>query len=264
MMPSENHGQVDRRAQVRRREFDATIAIMRRVIPKDQIGRLRILEFGCGSCESARYLCQLGHLVATDVQKNSPLYLPPTAEFRIADIHHTEFSNGQFDVLFSSQVLEHLVDLGQAFREMKRIGTRDAYYVFSIPTAIWLVLSIPAQMFNKIENMLGMIRRAWTQSKETTPHDPNGHSVRPVGRRWLSRFYLGGHGCYPGFFECFKAFRVKNWKRVLALNGLEVIAEAPLLTYADSDVPFFPPNRLLAQLGFASSYLFVCRKMRAE
>lgn len=248
------------RAKVRCREFELIICAIKKVIDGRQVGTLKILEFGCGSCESAEYLSELGDLVVTDVKKSASLCLPPTVEFRIADIYHTDFREGQFDVVLSSQVLEHLEDMEQAFHEMKRISTRDAYYVFSVPTATWLVLSTPAKIFKKLENLFARMCGVQMRPKEVLSHNGNNHFTRRVRQKWLDRFRLGGHGCYPRFCECFKAFRVRNWQMVLELNGFEVITQIPLLTYADSDVPIIPPNRLLARLGLASSYLFICRK----
>jgi SAM-dependent methyltransferase len=256
-MSAEKQKQVDYRTRVRWREFDLIISAIKEIIPDEKIGKLRILDFGCGSCEGAQNLCQLGHLIASDISKSPLLNLPVDAEFRIADIHQTGFEDSQFDILFSSQVLEHLRDLGQAFREMKRIARNDAYYVFSIPTAAWLVLSVPAKILKKLKNIRTRIRGHSKRSNETTARKDNDRAEH-VKKRWLSRFSLGGHGCYPRFCECFRAFRVGHWKRVLLQNGFQVLAEIPLLTYADSDVPLLPPSRFLAQLGLASSYLFIC------
>ena len=58
-------------------------------------------------------------------------------------ITKTPFDSGQFDVIFSNHVIEQVHDLKSAFRETQRIGTSSCIYAFSVPTNIWLLLSIP-------------------------------------------------------------------------------------------------------------------------
>lgn len=239
---------------------------IKNVIPIERIGKLRVLEFGCGSCEGAQHLCQFGNLVVTDIYRHPLLNLPPGLDFRIVDIHETDFKDNEFDILVSSQVLEHLENLEKAFREMRRIAKENAYYVFAIPTTFWLVLSIPGQIFKRVENIATRIKARNPKSKEAMDNRPGRVSTEEPDNAkngWLSKFAIHGHACYPGFFECFKAFRIRNWRNVLSLNGLEVVKEAPLLNYTGY-VPFIPPNRFLAKLGFASSYLFICKEADSD
>jgi len=263
-MSIRKHDPFDYRAMVRRWEYDLIISKLKGILPAGRIGELKILDFGCGLCEGACRLSQLGHLVASDVCSRSISHLPDGVEFRIADIHHTDFVPDEFDLLFSSQVLEHLQDLKQAFREMKRIAKEDGYYVFSVPTATWLVLSIPAKILKKLKNVFMRIVSMYTRNAKVTSRNTNGDSVEEAHYTWLRKLCLNGHGCYPQFITCFRAFEVKTWRKVLLSNGFEIITEMPLLTYADSDIPIIPPNRLLARLGLASSYLFVCKSVSRQ
>jgi SAM-dependent methyltransferase len=249
----------------RRWEFDLITSAIKDVIPIEQIGKLRVLEFGSGPSGGAQYLCQIGDIVVTDIYEHPLLNLPPGVEFRIADIQKTDFSNGEFDILVSNQVLEHLKDLRKAFREMKRIGKENAYYAFGVPTATWLILTIPGQIFKKFENismrikaMFGKPNEAWPS--ESDESEASADEETQSKNSWLSKFMIYGHGCYPCFFQCLKFFRIRNWEKIIVDNGLEIVKRIPLLTYGSSHFSIIPMNRFLAKCGLSSSYLFICKK----
>ena len=109
----------DLRRKIRRREFDLIAAAIKDLVPNELIGHLKLLEFGSGPASGAEYLCQLGKLVASDIYEPPFLNLPAGVEFKIVDIHRTNFDDGEFDILISNQVLEYL-DLQKAFKEMKK------------------------------------------------------------------------------------------------------------------------------------------------
>jgi SAM-dependent methyltransferase len=253
-----NSKRTDFKARRRKWEFFLISAAMERVIPKEKIGRLRVLEFGSGPSGGAEFLVDLGYLVVTDVYKHPLLRLPLNVKFKIADIHKTDFKEGEFDVLVSNQVIEHLEKLDEAFVEMKRIAKPDAYFVFGVPTAVWLLLTIPGQIFRKFENIYSRI--SGKSPKETSSDTAQNAIYENKQKQRWSRFVLKGHGCYHGFFECLKMFMVNNWRRILILNGFKIISSEPLLCYGSSHLPIVPTNRILAKMGLSSSYLFICRK----
>ena len=223
---------------------------------------MRVIEYGCGLGVGDQSLGQLGDLVVTDIYKDPLLNLPPGVEFRIADIHQTDFKDDEFDVLVSNQVLEYL-DVKKAFQEMKRIGKENAYYVFSVPTATWLILSISGQIFKKFENMYTKIKRRFRKVSERALNEPNRFSVvktKHRSNRWLSKFAIRGHGYQPDFFKCLKSWRVGNWEKMLLSNGFVIVRRTPLLTYSSSNLPIIPTNRFLAKLVLSASYLFICKK----
>ena len=102
----------------RRWEYNLITSAIVSVVPSDLIGKLQVMEYGCGPGVGVQSLSQLGDLLLTDIYRDPSLDLPDGVEFRIADIHETDFKDGEFDVLVSNQVLEYL-DLKKAFQEMK-------------------------------------------------------------------------------------------------------------------------------------------------
>jgi SAM-dependent methyltransferase len=246
---------VCRRERIRRREFDLITCTIRDILSEEKIGKLRILEFGCGVASGVQNLSKLGTLIVTDIYRDPSLELPIGVQFKIEDIHRTDFIDNEFDVIISNSVLQYL-DFERAFKELKRIGKQNALYVFSVPTTIWLVLAIPAKIFKKCENIFLRLK---TQNK-TSVYNSSSINITKKNKKknWISKFTLGGHGRYKHFYEALVALRVKNWRRLLLSYGFNIVKEAPLLTYSDSELPIIPPSRTIAKLGISSSYLFVC------
>jgi len=252
----------DRVLRIRRREFDLITSALRSVTPIEQSKRLKILEFGSGAGAGAQYLCQLGDVVATDIYRHRLLELPAGVDFRIADIHNTDFKDNEFDILVSNQVLEYL-DLPRAFREMKRIGNEDALYAFSVPTSTWLILSVFGGVLKKFENLFCRIEHKLRKSDEERLNEPSeasaGERIQSKSN-WLSKFAICGHGYQPGFFKCLKSWRVGSWRKMLESNGFVIVSKMPLLFYGSSNFPIIPANRFLTKLGLSSSFLFICRE----
>ncbi|MBI5197022.1 MAG: class I SAM-dependent methyltransferase [Nitrospirae bacterium] len=268
------------KANRRQWEFLLISQAIENTIPKENHGKMNILEFGCGPSGGAHFLSKLGSLTASDVYRHHLLSLPANVEFIISDIHKTEFLNNYFDILVSNQVLEHIERLDIAFTEMQRITKPDGYFFFSIPTATWLILTIPGQLFKKLENILE--KHGYHKRKKDEAYDENhqkssnentdeidssssaiehdaSESIHKQKKSIWRKLSLEGHGCYPGFIECFRFFRIKNWRKTLLSNGFAIIDEMPLITYGSSHFPLIPTNRIMAKWGLSSSYLFVCK-----
>lgn len=61
--------------------------------------------------------------------------------FRVGNAHDLEFEDESFDAVFALEVLEHIHDPGQVFKEIRRVLKRGGYAVFLVPTdVIWFKL----------------------------------------------------------------------------------------------------------------------------
>ena len=219
--------------------------------------RPRIIEFGCSPATGAQQMSKIGDLVVSDIYQDHRLQLPPGVRFVLCDIQNAPFKDGEFDLIVSNQVIEHIADLDAAFSEIRRMACRDALFAFSVSTAAWLIVSIPGQIWRKAENLharLAFKRKKVDGNPEGADGPPSGCSASP---RWWQKWALHGHGCYPGFGECLVAFRVKRWREGLRARGFTAVKECPLLSYGSSHMSLIPTDRVLARLGRASSYLFL-------
>jgi SAM-dependent methyltransferase len=241
------------RGRKRAHEMGLIVAAIAKAL--DGRARPMILEFGSGDGFQIPYLAQLGDVVASDIYASDGILRMRDLTFVECSITRTPFSEGRFDIIFSNHVIEHVADLPQAFRELKRIGSSSCLYAFSVPTNVWLLLSIPAQYYTKAKRLLG---RPVTVSGDGNEPDGVPVTAEQPGRGLLRRLLPGGHGLVTDFRECYERFRIEAWQRLFTSHGFEVVETKPLLLYGPSEWPVIPTMRNRGRL--CSSVLFLLRK----
>ena len=121
--------------------------------------KCRILEIGGGTGYQAKMLSQHGHEVhsidieASTYRENKVF---PVQDF---DGHHIPFDNDYFDVIFSSNVLEHIPHLIEFSSEMKRVLKASGSAIHLVPSGncrIWTILT----------HYLFVLKRVWLFFKE--------------------------------------------------------------------------------------------------
>ena len=102
----------------------------------------RVLEIGGGTGYQAKRLAECGFNVAsidvgTTHYKRRRVF--PVIEY---DGKVLPFRDAVFDVVFSSSVLEHVADLGQLYRESRRVLKQDGHCLHVMPSAVWISIAI--------------------------------------------------------------------------------------------------------------------------
>lgn len=138
-----------------------------------------VLEIGGGTGIQAKQLADRGYKVTTiDVAvsnyKKDRVY--PVIDY---DGKVFPFEDGTFDVVFSSNVLEHIVDLAQVHRESRRVLKPDGYCVHVMPTAAW-------RFWTGVANYVELLQRWGSLFPDLLPRRVSlGELKRPV--HWLWR-----------------------------------------------------------------------------
>jgi SAM-dependent methyltransferase len=228
-------------------------------------GPKEILEFGSGNGFQIPFLARLGRVTATDIYESADIAGMPNVEFVRCSISSTPFADARFDLLFSNHVIEHIDDLPKAFREMQRIGKADCLYAFSVPTNVWLLLSIPASYYDKVRRRFGYFRNDSNDAGEGGDRGEGKTAARQPRRRGMRRLLHSqmpaGHGLMGGFGSCYRHFRIESWQRLFTSNGFKIVETKPLLLYGPSQFPVVPTTRSVVSL--CSSVLFLLRKRPA-
>lgn len=244
---------LEERHRARKRKAEMEIALQHLTPYVKTITGNRLLEFGSGYGYQIPYLRKLGNLVASDIYQNERIKEDyPDVNFVVCDVRHAPFVLESFDLIFANHVLEHIENIKQAFSELKGIGRSDCIYAFTVPTDVWLLVSLPAQFYNGVRKIICRIFK-----KPMTGHNREISSTKIEGWR---KFLPRGHGWRKGFFDCLSSFKIKNWKNLFCENGFEVIEVSPLLLYAPSEFPIIPTTRFLAKRGIYSSAIFIMKK----
>jgi SAM-dependent methyltransferase len=97
----------------------------------------RVLDAGCGSALLLKLLSARiprDKLFGIDLNENLPRVLKSGAFVVMqADIRHTPFASGFFEVVYCLDILEHIEDLPNALRELRRILKPSGVLIVSIP-----------------------------------------------------------------------------------------------------------------------------------
>jgi SAM-dependent methyltransferase len=106
--------------------------VMRHFPPKS-----KILEVGAGAGWQSKELSKLGYEVyAIDLQTTN---YQKHIEFEVIfyDGRHIPFPNDFFDIVFSSNVLEHVPNLTELSSEIKRVTRKDGVILHILPSSSW-------------------------------------------------------------------------------------------------------------------------------
>lgn len=269
MLPKTKLGEKKHRKHKRELEISLAIETISNFLKNDPKGKnINILEFGSGDGFQIPYLRQIGNLAASDIYTSNGIKNMKDVNFIKCSMTNAPFNERQFDIVFSNHVIEHIENIHSAFEELKRIGKPDCIYAFSVPTNIWLLLSIPAQCYNKLRTISRKLLSISLNSKmgKSAQDDNINNNHKRRAKSTMNKFFRiirpTGHGIYSGFIDCYRSFRIKKWQQLFSDSGFSIIKRQPLLLYAASEWPIIPTTKLFNRLNICSSVLFLMRKAK--
>jgi SAM-dependent methyltransferase len=101
-----------------------------------------VLDLGCNTGYGTEILARLARrAVGVDVSQEAvavarQLYGNEGIEFQLIDGKGLPFADGEFDVVISCQVVEHIVDYDIYFGEIKRVLSPEGIAIFTTPNAV--------------------------------------------------------------------------------------------------------------------------------
>jgi SAM-dependent methyltransferase len=225
----------------------------------------RILEIGAGVGWQARELSRMGHSVEAVDLAGSTYAAERIWAIRDYDGEHLPFPDRSFDVVYSSNVLEHVEQLSSLLAEIRRVVKPGGYIVHLVPSASW-------RLWTTLTYYPDLLRRAWrsvrgpTRTAAPAPSEDAEHvHSSQRSRRLLRVFVPPAHGLFGNAIEELWYFTRAHWRRRLSDAELEWhTSRAAGLFYSGSilfglKLPFSMRRRLAPLLG-SSCHLFVLRK----
>ena len=194
-----------------------------------------ILEIGGGTGFQARRLADRGYEVASiDVVPSEP---DSTETFPVTgyDGREIPFADRSFDVIFSSNVLEHIEEPILIHRECRRVLKPGGYCVHVVPTAAWRFWTSAGYHTDLAQRVVRIAmnhlppRKARLAAADAIPGSrPRGIRARsPV--EILRRLLLPSpHGARGNALSELRTFSVHSWQRHFLENGMEILAVEPL------------------------------------
>jgi len=178
--------------------------------------RARVLEIGAGTGQQALELKRRGFDVAAIELKESAYSGDRVFPITDYDGAHIPFPDSSFDVVFSSNALEHVRDLGAMHAEIKRVLKPDGICVHVLPTHAWRYWSSLTAYPNALRHL--------------------GRAIKGGGRReWgVALRWLGSAALQPRHGERGHAvtelwtFHPRWWRRNFRENGFTLLRDEPM------------------------------------
>jgi SAM-dependent methyltransferase len=209
----------------------------------------KVLDFGAGTGQQALALKELGlDVEAIDVASS------PHLESRVFDVTTYDgislpYPDAHFDVVMSSNVLEHVQDLRNALRELSRVLKPGGTMLHVLPSSSWRLWSTlaefvaaPIAAFLAVVRgpqgvWVGMARWRWTAAQLVA-------ALRPL--RFLP------HGVDRCALTELCSFSRPAWLRRFAANDCSVLRVAPLKLWYTGEMVLGPRLSLLHRTCLAA------------
>lgn len=236
---------------------------------------MRILEIGGGSGFQASVVASWGYeLMSIDLPERPfpPPYLFPVKDYDGVNIPAPDKS---LDLIFSSNVLEHVTHLPPLFAEMRRVLKPDGLAIHILPTPAWRLWTCLTHYGDLSRAHLNLPRRKTAEVKtaEASPPAANemgaattaGNGRRSFARRLKRAVFAEPHGEYPSALSELYYFSRRRWLRVFRENGFDVrqVVSNELFYTGYALFPNIPVNRRreLSRLLGSACHVYVMNKL---
>ena len=227
----------------------------------------RVLEIGAGTGRQAMELANRGYSVeAIEIPESKH-----AAErvFKIVDFDGRQipFPDASFDVVFSSSVLEHVPDLAQMHREIRRVLKPDGCAIHVLPTHNWRFWTI-------VSSVPKSIQQAFASKSELLPR--LSHPVLELKRllhawfqfaKHLARVFVHPrHGERGNAISEIWLFRPSWWRRNFRENGFAIVQDEPMGLFYTGNLTFGARWDLAKRARLAKTLGSACHlfKLRAS
>lgn len=225
------------------------------------------LELGAGDGYQSSILARyVQRLVCTDYNKRRlRRQAPEPTSYVICDAESVGnlFRENTFDLVFSSNLLEHLPNPEAALAGIHRVLRADGIMIHVVPSVFWklcqVVLFNPNRLVERLDRLVGE-RPSRTSGADWSMGNNPKTPRSAQRRRWI---LPPPHGVSHGTFQELFAFRRSRWQRLLERARFDVveIVRGPVASGYG-----FGLNRIrafLEQLGLASEYVYIAVKAGA-
>ena len=180
-----------------------------------------LLEIGSGTGEQLKQLSNF-YCTVKGIEIGASNYslhrVFPIIEYNGIDI---PFENNTFEIIYSSNVLEHVPHIRELSEEMKRVLVNDGICIHLMPTHYWRFWSVLLNYIALPKTILLFLERR----KNQKGNSPSTTKSRPS--LLLNLFFPGRHGERGNRFNEHIYFKPSWWKTFFVDNGWEILECKP-------------------------------------
>lgn len=228
-------------------------------------GICNLLEIGAGTGQQAAQLAALGYAV-TAIDLPSSAYakqrVHPVLDY---DGRHVPASDASMDVVFSSNVLEHVVEVDSLLQETARVLTPAGIAIHVLPTTTWRLLTTLTYYPGLLKRFVQILF-----FKNLVRHDGSSVSRSKVGFfSAFSMLWQKKHGERGNLLTEAWYFSERWWRKTFSEAGFVVQEVVPTgIIYSGSFLfsavlPISVRKNLAAFLG-SSTKIYVLKKQGAH
>jgi SAM-dependent methyltransferase len=192
----------------------------------------KVLEIGGGSGYLASVLASWGcEITCLDIPGSARGMVRrfPVQEY---DGRHLPFSDGHFDVVFSSNVLEHVDALDELLAETRRVLKPDGVAVHLMPSSAWrwwtsvvhyaYVMKCACKILTHLGK--GCLKTSTGVQQGGPGKEIQVYSFWAIIKRVMS---AGAHGAFPNAIVELYTFSTRRWLHVFETNGFYPVQVRP-------------------------------------
>ena len=222
----------------------------------------RILEIGAGTGRQALELQRRGFAVTAIEIGDSTYATQRVFPIKDYDGRTIPLPDASVDIVFSSNVLEHIADLSRIHAEIRRVLAPDGYCIHVVPTHTW-------RLWTTLVSFLEAASFAGSSLPQLLPRAPlRAAELQRLRQAWYRtlRHTVGlclprRHGERGNVISELWLFHPGWWRRNFEQNGFTVVRDEPLGLFYTGEVLLglrlgTAKRRRLARMFGSSSHLF--------
>lgn len=214
------------------------------------------LELGGGDGFQSRFLqlyaCSLTVTDRDQKVMNDPL---PGIQYRIMDLHDMSriFPPAAFDLIFSSNVLEHVPRIASGLAQMERVLQPGGLMIHVLPTGFWKFLQYllfgPVKFRNMLKLFLCREIKKQTKSREEFPIQKS------------FEFFPASHGGQVSSLAEFYYFSRRYWQSLFEKSGFEILSVKKLQFHSPYHLGLpFSIRSFFSRAGFSSAQAYIMKR----
>jgi len=207
---------------------------------------VKILEIGAGTGWQAKKLAELGfHVEAIELENSLFVQLAENRVWTVTEYngYKIPFQNQSFDLVFSSNVLEHIPHIEEFQKEIQRVLKDKGMAIHILPTASWRFWSsithYPFVMIRNFNKLMGINKKQRQlkklENKSFTSLQPEVEATRKGRYSKFNAFFTklmkaiipDRHGEKGNFLTEFYYFSHFRWLKLFHKTGWKLITYYP-------------------------------------
>jgi SAM-dependent methyltransferase len=188
--------------------------------------RSRVLEIGAGAGWQSRRLAELGHDVSAIDVPQSEYEAARVWPVRDYDGRTIPFAAGQFDVVFSSNVLEHIPHVREFQGEMLRVLRPEGLSIHILPSGSWRWWTSVTYYAHRLQTLTGLGSPGPGAAADVS------QALASARRRGLAAALVHAilpprHGEFGNVITEMALFSRFRWRRLFRQTGWTIISDRP-------------------------------------